>query len=104
MNLTQEQAIEKARTILEDINFMDDDVVNPSARLLDQSISGGSVEGPFWLVGFSFAAADFGPDRARIFLEIDQSTGKLINKRLSKKGGSILVKYNDSTNKYEREE
>ena len=104
MSLSKQQAIEKARAILVDINFMSEDVINPSARLLDESISGGSVDGPFWLVGFSFAAADFGSDRARIFLEIDQLTGKLINKRLSKKGGSIQVRYNSLTGKYERED
>ncbi|MFT6923203.1 MAG: hypothetical protein ACJA1C_002213 [Crocinitomicaceae bacterium] len=103
MNLNKQQAIDKATTILEDINFMDDDVINPSARLMEEGLHGDEVEGSFWLVSYEFGAMDFGPGRAFIFLNIYQHSGELVSRRLSKKGGSILIKYNALTNKYERD-
>lgn len=99
--ITEEQAIQVAQKVLKDIKFWGDDVINPKVQLIDDHRLS-EYEETYLLVSFYYGEEDYGPQNATVSVILDPSTGDLIKKRVTTRGGSISIDYNKHDDKYFR--
>lgn len=103
MSITKEEAIEKAKKVLIDINFWSSSVVKPNAKLVqgDDMKYFSYKDRAFWLISFVYAEEDFGEGVAKVFIDIDAETGE-VDPSLTNRSGSVKIRFDEKHNKYVR--
>lgn len=105
MNYTEEYALQLGEKVLRDIEFWDDDIEMPTARLDEGEYL--HIGENTWLVSFPYGAEDYGTDnndkrRASMHVTIFDDDG--IATSVSYRNGNVRLKYNEEEDKYYIEE